>query len=87
MRNEGTRRKIAVLHLEFQSFGGANETTRSEIAESMHNSNTIENFTLTLQDMEDIFVGFTVKGHTLREVYEANDPAGAQNDCSPRGKN
>lgn len=51
------------------------EIARAEVAESVYNSNAIENSTLTLEDTEDILAGFTHKGHELREVYEAKNLA------------
>lgn len=53
----------------------AAEITRAEIAESVYNSNAIENSTLTLEDTEDILSGVTRKGYILREVFEATNLA------------
>ncbi len=47
-----------------------------EVAESVYNSNAIENSTLTLSDTEKILLDFEVsKDYTLREVFEAKNLA------------
>ncbi len=47
-----------------------------EIAESVYNSNAIENSTLTLSDTEKILLDLEVsKNYTLREVFEAKNLA------------
>ena len=51
------------------------EIARAEVAESVYNSNAIENSTLTLEDTENILAGFTTRTHDLREVFEATNLA------------
>lgn len=51
------------------------EIARAEVAESVYNSNAIENSTLTLEDTENILAGFTTRAHDLREVFEAKNLA------------
>ena len=51
------------------------EIARAEVAESVYNSNAIENSTLTLEDTENILAGFTAGAHDLREVFEAKNLA------------
>ncbi|MGV0328748.1 hypothetical protein ACUY3D_06210 [Corynebacterium guaraldiae] len=45
------------------------EIARAEVAESVYNSNAIENSTLTLEDTENILSGFTAGPHDLREAF------------------
>ena len=50
--------------------------TQVELAESVYNSNAIENSTLTLPDTEKILLDLEVsKDYTLREVFEAKNLA------------
>lgn len=52
------------------------EITMAELAESVQQSNAIENSTLTLDDTERILAGRMPSGqHALREVYEARNLA------------
>ena len=51
------------------------EIARAEVAESVYNSNAIENSTLTLEETENILAGFTARPHDLREVFEAKNLA------------
>ena len=51
------------------------EIARAEVAESVYNSNAIENSTLTLEDTENILAGFTARAHDVREVFEAKNLA------------
>ncbi|WP_412099698.1 Fic family protein [Corynebacterium aurimucosum] len=51
------------------------EIARAEVAESVYNSNAIENSTLTLEETENILAGFTTRAHDLREVFEATNLA------------
>lgn len=51
------------------------EIARAEVAESVYNSNAIENSTLTLEDTENILAGFTARAHDVREIFEAKNLA------------
>lgn len=46
-----------------------------EVAESVYNSNAIENSTLTLNETEEILMGEVPRNLNLREVYEAKNLA------------
>lgn len=53
----------------------------AELAESVQQSNAIENSTLSLDDTERILAGLTpVKGDDLREIYEAKNLAAVTGD-------
>ncbi|WP_295805989.1 Fic family protein [uncultured Corynebacterium sp.] len=80
MLNVRTTSKIDALLQQFAALRDDNpetiaEIARAEVAESVYNSNAIENSTLSLEDTEDILAGFTHKGHELREIYEAKNLA------------
>lgn len=80
MLNARTTSKIDALLQQFAALRDDNpetiaEIARAEVAESVYNSNAIENSTLTLEDTEDILAGFTHKGHELREIYETKNLA------------
>ena len=51
------------------------EIARAEVAESVYNSNAIENSTLTLEATENILAGFTARAHDVREIFEAKNLA------------
>ncbi|MDO8515002.1 MAG: Fic family protein, partial [bacterium] len=47
----------------------------AELAETVYNSNAIENSTLTLKETEQIIAQEMVKRPSLREIYEARNLA------------
>ena len=50
------------------------ELTISEVPEMVYNSNAIENYTLNLEETEDIiFFDKIKKDHDIREIYEAKN--------------
>lgn len=70
---------------------GNNEALRqialAELAESVQQSNAIENSTLTLDDTERILAGELPSGrHELREVYEAKNLARVTSDLLATGE-
>ena len=71
--------KIEALKKEFDRLKIGKETLldlidESEIAESIYNSNAIENSTLTLKETEKIIMEMEVsRDVSLREVYEAKN--------------
>jgi Fic family protein len=73
--------KIVDLKSKFDSLKGGKETLLTiledvELAESVYNSNAIENSTLTLPDTEKILLDLEVsKNYSLREVFEAKNLA------------
>ncbi|MFF3027137.1 Fic family protein [Microbacterium sp. NPDC057944] len=63
------------------------EITLAELAESVQQSNAIENSTLTLDDTERILAGLTpVARRDLREVYEARNLAAVTEDLLRGGE-
>jgi Fic family protein len=74
-------KKIIDLRKKYDSFKAGKETLLNileevELAESVYNSNAIENSTLTLPDTEKILLDLEVsKDYTLREVFEAKNLA------------
>lgn len=63
------------------------EITLAELAESVQQSNAIENSTLTLDDTERILAGLTpVARRDLREVYEARNLASVTEDLLRDGE-
>src|SRR5690606_23511433 len=81
MINEITRERINALSLAYQRIAkehseALTQITLAELAESVQQSNEIENSTLTLEDTEQILAGHLPRGqHELREVYEARNLA------------
>ena len=80
MLNARTTSKIDALLDTYAALRADNpeaiaEIARAEMAESVYNSNAIENSTLTLEDTENILAGFTTRAHDLREVFEAKNLA------------
>ena len=80
MLNARTTSKIDALLDRYAALRADNpeaiaEIARAEVAESVYNSNAIENSTLTLEDTENILAGFTARAHDLREVFEAKNLA------------
>ena len=74
-------KKIIDLKKKFESLKKGKESLLTiiedvELAESVYNSNAIENSTLTLPDTEKILLDLEVsKDYTLREVFEAKNLA------------
>ena len=80
MLNARTTSKIDALLDTYAALRADNpeaiaEIARAEMAESVYNSNAIENSTLTLEDTENILAGFTTRTHDVREVFEATNLA------------
>ena len=77
MINQVTKARIEQLTSQYQELVANNadalvEIALAEVAESVHESNAIENSTLTFQDTERILAGvLPSRVHDLREVYEA----------------
>ncbi len=75
------KKKIEITKLEYDSLKAGKESLlqkidEAEIAESVYNSNAIENSTLTRKQTEKIIFGNIVSGNMkLREVYEAKNLA------------
>lgn len=80
MLNARTTSKIDALLDTYAALRADNpeaiaEIARAEMAESVYNSNAIENSTLTLEDTENILAGFTARAHDVREIFEAKNLA------------
>ncbi len=81
MINQVTTDRIESLAHEYREQASIDATafeqiTRAELAESVQQSNAIENSTLTLDDTERILAGRLPSGaHDLGEVYEARNLA------------
>jgi Fic family protein len=58
----------------------------AELAETVYNSNAIENSPLTLRETERIIAQEMVKRPTLREVYEARNLAVVMNNMASKGE-
>ncbi len=77
----GKNQKILELKKRFDSLKKGKEALLAiledvEVAESVYNSNAIENSTLTLRDTEKILLDLEVsKNYSLREVFEAKNLA------------
>lgn len=75
------QKKLQGLKREFDELKTGKEPLlvlidEAELAESVYNSNAIENSTLTLSDTEKILLNLEVsKDHSLREVFEAKNLA------------
>ncbi|QTV80412.1 Fic family protein [Microbacterium sp. NIBRBAC000506063] len=86
MINRTTRDRIDVLVAEFRRIAerypeALEQISLAELAESVQQSNAIENSTLTLDDTERILAGrLPTGGHELREVYEARNLAAVTAD-------
>ncbi len=81
IKNNQKHKKLVELRKKYQSLksgkeGLLNMLEEVELAESVYNSNAIENSTLTLPDTERILLDLEVsKDYTLREVFEAKNLA------------
>ncbi|SEB38967.1 Fic/DOC family protein [Microbacterium hydrocarbonoxydans] len=86
MINNVTIERIEVLCARYRELvarhpGALVQIARSETAESVHQSNAIENSTLTLEDTEKILAGgLPSAAHDLREVFEASNLARVTED-------
>ena len=84
--NEVTRSRIEALLIEYRVLAAEQpqamkQIALAELAESVQQSNAIENSTLTLDDTERILEGYLPRGaHELREVYEAKNLAAVVSD-------
>lgn len=76
-----TQEELTKLQLEYQSLRKGKESLlelidEAEVAESVYNSNAIENSTLTLKQTEQILLDIEFSANlSLREVYEAKNLA------------
>lgn len=81
MINRVTRARIDSVLREYRNVAAAHpgalqQIALAEVAETVQQSNAIENSTLTLEDTERILAGSLPSGaHDLREVYEARNLA------------
>lgn len=86
MINRVTSDRIEALLSEYRALlqthpEALTQITLAELAESVHQSNAIENSTLTLDDTDRILEGLLPSGrHDLREVYEAKNLAAVTED-------
>lgn len=86
MINRVTRGKIDTLLGEYREIAehhprALEQIALAELAETVQQSNAIENSTLTLDDTEQILAGRTPAGrHELREVFEAKNLAAVTSD-------
>lgn len=85
MIHQTTRDRIDALVRRYRALAIDPEALRhialAEVPESVHQSNAIENSTLTLEDTERILSGrLPSPGHDLREVLEARNLAGVTSD-------
>lgn len=86
MINQVTRDRIDALMGEYRQIvartpEALTQITLVELAESVQQSNAIENSTLSLDDTERILAGrLPSPGHDLREVYEAKNLAAVTTD-------
>lgn len=73
-RVEGLLERFRVLATRYPE--ALTQIAQSEVAESVHQSNAIENSTLTLEETEQILAGgLPAASHELREVFEASNLA------------
>lgn len=81
MINRATTQRIDALWESYRALAarhpdGLAQIALAELAESVHQSNAIENSTLTLEETERIVAGgLPSASHELREVYEASNLA------------
>lgn len=86
MINEVRRARIAALIDDYQAVAARNpgaleQIALAELAETVQQSNAIENSTLSLDDTERILAGQLPSGrHDLREIYEAKNLAAVTSD-------
>lgn len=86
MINEVTTARIDSLSERYRELAerypdALTQIALAEIPEAVHQSNAIENSTLTLEDTERILVGaLPSASHELREVFEASNLARVTND-------
>lgn len=86
MINRATWERIDAVVTQYRAATAGHEAALeqialAELAESVQQSNAIENSTLTLDDTERILAGLTpLKGDDLREVYEAKNLAAVTED-------
>lgn len=86
MINEVTRARIAALIDDYQAVAARNpgaleQIALAELAETVQQSNAIENSTLSLDDTERILAGQLPSGrHDLRDIYEAKNLAAVTSD-------
>jgi Fic family protein len=84
--NRATKAKLADLHRDYCAAMAGNdaavrELALAEVAEVVHQSNAIENSTLTLEDTEAILAGRVPRREVqLREVFEATNLAKVMRD-------
>lgn len=84
--NRVTRERIEALHTRYQAVARSHpdameQIALAELAESVQQSNAIENSTLTLDDTEQILAGRIPSSlRDLREVYEAKNLAAVTSD-------
>lgn len=81
MINQTTTARIGALWAQYRELAARHpdalvEIALAELPESVHQSNAIENSTLTLEDTERIIAGgMPSASHDLREVFEASNLA------------
>ena len=86
MLNRLTLERIDTLVAEYRRLAAEHPAALEQIAlaelpETVHQSNAIENSTLTLEDTERILAGFApAHRHDLREIYEARNLAHVTQD-------
>jgi len=86
MINQVTMVRIEALRSQYQELAerhpeALTEIALAEVPEAVHQSNAIENSTLTLEDTERIIAGsLPAASHELREVFEASNLARVTTD-------
>jgi len=81
MINQVTMARVGALWEQYRDLAARypealDQIALAELAEAVHQSNAIENSTLTLEDTERILAGALPSGaHDLREVFEASNLA------------
>jgi Uncharacterized conserved protein len=86
MINQVTMARVEALRSQYQELAERHPEAPAEIAlaevpEAVHQSNAIENSTLTLEDTERIISGsLPAASHELREVFEASNLARVTTD-------
>lgn len=86
MTNRVTRDRVEALTDDYRELAARHpsamkQITLAELAETVQQSNAIENSTLTLDETEQILAGqLPSKRHNLREIYEARNLASVTTD-------
>lgn len=90
---ESIKKRLSILKTEYNTLSNSKDKlikliNEAELAESVYNSNAIENSTLTLKETETILLDKEVPVNvSVREVYEAKNLARVMEFIRSNGKN